>query len=58
MGQLCDHELFDPSIDFCFFLVLEKKSLSLNDFFGGLLDEDGRDDRLNKGRCLLKGGRW
>ena len=42
VSQLFDHELFDPSVDLCFFLVLEIKSLSANEFFGRLLDEVGR----------------
>jgi hypothetical protein len=52
-GQLFDHELFHPSVDLCFFLVLEIKHLSTNEFFGRLLDEVGGDERLNEGHCLL-----
>ena len=44
VSQLFNHELFDPSVDLCFFLVLEIKSLSANEFFGRLLDEVGRDE--------------
>ncbi len=53
MSKLFDHELFDPSVDLCFFLVLEIKSLSPNEFFGRLLDKVGWDERLNQGHCLL-----
>ena len=42
-SQLFDHELFDPSVDLCLFLVLEIKSLSANEFFGRILDEVGQD---------------
>ena len=52
-SQLFDHEQFDPSVDLCFFLVLEIKCLSSNAFFGRLLDEVGWDEQLNEGHCLL-----
>jgi hypothetical protein len=53
VSQLFDHELFDASVDLSFFLVLEIKSLSSNEFFGRFLDEVGWDEGLNQGHCLL-----
>ena len=39
VSQLFEHELFDTSVNLCFFLILEIQFVSSNEFFGRLLDE-------------------